>query len=130
MKKRLRKKYHRGEFKQEGFTVLVQLNLSCSPETLSNTVDTIFRIVKEHNCFVAGGGDDKFNTFTIVPLKSVGTITEEIKQSIINQILLQTSGIKNIQAYALKDAWYITDEEFDKECVLIEEQKLKWQILR
>ena len=126
MKKRLRKKYKKGEFKQEGFTILIQLNSTCSPESQSNTIDTVFKIVEEHKCFAAGGGDGSFETLTIVPSKVKGTITEEIKQSIINQILLQTSAIKNIQSYSLKDSWYISEEEFEKECKLIEEQKAKW----
>lgn len=128
MKKRLRKKHHKGEFKQEGFTILVQLNSTMSPESLENTVDIIFKVIHEHKCFAAGGGDNEFNTFTIVPENNVGTITEDLKQSIVNQILLQASAIKNIQAYSLKDAWYTTEKEFNEECVLIEKQKVQWSI--
>lgn len=126
MKKRLRKKYHKGEFKQEGFTVLIQLNSTYSPQSQSDAIDTVFKVIEDHKCFAAGGGDENFTTLTIVPSKVRATITEEIKQSIVNQILLQTSAIKNIQAYPLKDSWYITDQEFEEECKLIQEQKVKW----
>ncbi len=123
MKKRLRKKYHKGEFKQEGFTILLQLNLTFSPNDLDNTIDTVFKVIQDHNCYGAGGGDEQFITITIVPSKRKGTITEELKQSILNQILLQTSAIKNLKSFPLRDCWYITDEEFEKEHQLIQELK-------
>jgi len=52
MKKRLRKKIHKGEFQQYGISIMVTANA----ENVDSIMDTIAEIAERHNIIFCGGG--------------------------------------------------------------------------
>ena len=52
MKKRLRKKLHKGEFQQYGISIMVSAN----SENVDTILDTIIEIAERHNIIFCGGG--------------------------------------------------------------------------
>ena len=66
MKKRLRKKLHKGEFQQYGISIMVAANA----ENVETILDTITEIAERHNIIFCGGG---FNRL-ILPSEKYGDL--------------------------------------------------------
>ncbi|GHT35074.1 hypothetical protein FACS189434_12310 [Bacteroidia bacterium] len=62
MKKRIRKKLHKGEFTQYGMSFFIEANNNNAQERLK----TITEVADNHNVFFIGGG---FGIFTMLPEK-------------------------------------------------------------
>lgn len=56
MKKRLRKKLHRGEFQQYGISLMVPV----TEDTIETTLNTITEIADKYQVIFCGGGLDRF----------------------------------------------------------------------
>ncbi|MGV8134894.1 MAG: hypothetical protein AB2L20_06750 [Mangrovibacterium sp.] len=66
MKKRLRKKLHKGEFQQYGISIMVPANA----DNVEATLDVITDIANHNNILFCGGGLGRF----IVPSKAYGEL--------------------------------------------------------
>jgi hypothetical protein len=66
MKKRLRKKLHKGEFQQFGISLMVPVNA----ENVETTLDTITAIADQHKILFCGGGLSRF----VLPSKEYGDL--------------------------------------------------------
>jgi hypothetical protein len=66
MKKRLRKKLHKGEFQQYGISIMVPVNA----DNLETTLDTLTDIADQNNILFCGGGLGRF----VVPSEEYGEL--------------------------------------------------------
>ena len=66
MKKRLRKKLHRGEFQQFGISLMVPVNA----ENVETTLNAITNIADQHKILFCGGGLGLF----VLPSKEYGEL--------------------------------------------------------
>jgi len=67
MKKRLRKKLHKGEFQQYGISIMVTANA----ENVDAILDTITEIAERHNIIFCGGGLSRL----LLPSDAYGNLT-------------------------------------------------------
>ena len=75
MKKRLRKKLHRGEFQEFGFCVSFDLVPGLAVEERNQVLDEFIDMIEKHGLQFGGGGRDTWEGF--VGLHSRGTETSQ-----------------------------------------------------
>ena len=105
MKKRLRKKLHRGEFQELGFDVRFQVTDDISEEAFDSAVDAFISQAIEANGLLCGGGGKKPEWDVFVTLGRRGSVTEEHRQA-VQQWLAARPEVKETQVGPLVDAWY------------------------
>lgn len=120
LKRRLRKKYKVGEFKQFAFTVLIMVD--DVPDELGLMYDPIFEIVENEKLCLAGGGGKNYITIAVCDQGRKNTVTEEKAQLVVDEIK-KLSFVKDAIRFPLMDAWNSTDEQYAEEDKLIEAEK-------
>ncbi len=105
MKKRLRKKLHRGEFQELGFDVRFQVTDDISEEAFDSVVDAFISQATEANGLVCGGGGKKPEWDVFVTMDRRGSATEEHRQAVQRWLAAQPEAAA-IQVGPLVDAWY------------------------
>jgi uncharacterized protein len=102
MKKRLRKKLHKGEFQEFGFDFSIQFHQPLTPEKADDLLDDFIEMIEKNALFLGGGGEElSLQGFIVATKKSV---TDEHEIAITDWI---KSKKDLIQSYKLekKDAW-------------------------
>lgn len=105
MKKRLRKKLHKAEFKELGFEL--QFDLLDTMVDQNEYLDFCLRFLKEaieENDLLCGGGIGTGGRLMIVR-HSRGSVTEEQRDLVVNWLSNQPM-VQNIRVSDLRDAWY------------------------
>ena len=110
MNKRLRKKLHKGEFRELGFNLEFDYtgDYRADEEKFFQFFDRYDEFLGVMNIECIGGIGDHFNGF--VSHIGRGTVTEEQRQSVIDWLGKQPEAT-NITAGPLCDAWYGWDKE-------------------
>jgi uncharacterized protein len=102
MKKRLRKKLHKGEFQEFGFDILIQFKQTISFDKKEIFIDDFIELIEELNLLFGGGGSE---------LKMEGFITAEkgsvtnLHENKISSWLESKSDIVESFKIEKKDAW-------------------------
>jgi uncharacterized protein len=107
MRKRLRKKLHRGEFQELGFEVCFRVADDISDEAFDGIVDPFISQAIEANGLLCGGGGKKPEWGVFVTLDRRGSATEAHRQA-VQRWLTARPEVKEIRVGPLVDAWYPT----------------------
>ena len=105
MKKRLRKKFHRGEFQELGCEVCFQVVDNLSYDAFDAVVDAfISQAIEAHGLLCGGGGKNpEWNVF--VTREGRGSVTQEHRQAIETRLTARPE-VSTVQIGPLVDAWY------------------------
>lgn len=104
MKKRLRKKLHRGEFQEFGFCVSFDLVPGLTVQERNHVLDEFIDMIEQHGLeFGGGGARDTWEGF--VALDSRGTATETHRAAVREWLQTQAK-ISAVRIGELRDAWY------------------------
>ncbi len=105
MKKRLRKKLHKGEFQELGFSVSFNIKHDTVEEGM-DTFDDFINAVEDMNMYVGGLYDtDKAKASMFVVSKECRSVTDEERLKVI-EWLKADSRFEDVNAGELVDAWY------------------------
>jgi uncharacterized protein len=102
MKKRLRKKRHKGEFQEFGFDIIIQFKQTISSQKREKLFGDFIELIEELNLLFGGGGSE---------LKMEGFITAEkgsvtnLHENKISSWLESKSDIVESFKIERKDAW-------------------------
>lgn len=104
MKKRLRKKLHKGEYRQFGFEVSFRFRPGLNEESVEEFLQAfLIWAFEEHDLtFGGGGGDDGWSGFIVPERKSA---TEEDRR-VVADWLAGRGELVEYQAGPLVDAWH------------------------
>jgi hypothetical protein len=105
MKKRLRKKLHKGEFQELGFEVRFRTTDSISDNDFDSLVDAFIDQAIEGNGLMCGGGGKKPEWSVFVTLDRRGSAMEGHRQA-VQKWLTARSEVKEVEVGPLVDAWY------------------------
>lgn len=103
MRRRLRKKKHLEEFREDGFKVRAQISLEADFEAF---IDRLIDAVEARRLGVTGGGDKDFQGF--VAHLGRGTATEADREA-LGRFFAADPAVAQHEVGALVDAWYIQD---------------------
>jgi uncharacterized protein len=102
MKKRLRKKLHKGEFQEFGFGILIQFKQTISFDKKEIFIDDFIELIEELNLLFGGGGSELTLEGFITAEKGSVTNLDENK---ISSWLESKSDIVESFKIEKKDAW-------------------------
>ena len=125
LKKRLRKKYHVGEFQQFGFTVLIIVKEIDPDDKSYNAIidrmhDEVISIVESEKLCLAGGGGKNYLEFYICDQGIKNTIDEAKVQQVLDKIK-KLDFVINVETFGFMDAWNSTEKQYEEERELIKE---------
>ena len=102
MNKRLRKKLHKGEFRQYGFEFSFEFDPPLGEEEFSSFFDRLLEMLESHDLGMGGGGDR--NGIEGAVQKNKGSVTlEEIEM--VRSWLTGCTEVKNVSVGELMDMW-------------------------
>ena len=104
LKRRLRKKYHFGEFQEFGFEIFTEFIANLSEEDFDEFVDDFIDEIEGHKLFFGGGGDSKKWEGFVTSGKKHDSPTIEQKEA-IRKWLENRSDVEYAKTGELKDAW-------------------------
>ena len=104
MKKRLRKKLHKGEFQELGFEINLKLHQHLTDDELKPWLDEFIDAVEEIGLAVGGGGLYE-QSFFADKLSGPGPVTPEQRER-LSQWIGQNSKVASFELGPLQDAWY------------------------
>ncbi len=103
MRKRLRKKLHKGEFRELGFDLRFRLSPGLSEESFEAFLDTFLaEAIEAHGLSFGGGGKEEIEGF--VTLSARGSATEEHRR-ILMRWLESRPEVVEYSVGSLVDAW-------------------------
>lgn len=105
MKKRLRKKLHLGEFREDCFEIEFSFDPPLSPEAFDNFWDDFVCGLIEAEDLQFGGGGDPASWHGFVEKAGRGTVRERDRQIVVDW-LEQHPDVSTVSAGPLRDAWY------------------------
>lgn len=104
MKKRLRKKLYRGEFKQLGFVMTATYEEKADMDTLGAFVDEILAKFEELN--LDGSGYFDFADFDVLVNTGSPDTDEAARRQQAIDFVKALPGVKEVNASELVDAWH------------------------
>ena len=104
MNKRLRKKKHRGEFKEIGFDFKISFTPICDDEQHFEMIDNIYMLIEQHG-FYAGGGCDESSFDGCMSVFSWRINADEMKRKLFDA-LQALPGVLSVEFGSNHDAWY------------------------
>jgi uncharacterized protein YggL (DUF469 family) len=104
MKKRLRKKLHRGEFQEFGFAVAWQFTSAQDDETLNLFFQALVKMVEDRELTFGGGGDTKQGSGFFCK-KGRGSTSEE-DRSLVTKWFGDLGPVVSAKSGTLEDAWH------------------------
>ncbi|HSK73649.1 MAG TPA: 50S ribosome-binding protein YggL [Pyrinomonadaceae bacterium] len=108
LKKRLRKKYHLGEFQELGFEIFTELKSGLNEKDFNRFVDDfIDEIERNKLLFGGGGGKESWKGFVSSSIKYTSP-TEEQREN-FRKWLANRSEIQNVKIDEFRDAWHNWD---------------------
>lgn len=108
LKKRLRKKYHVGEYTEYGFNLIIHTE-KLNEDDLIELYDTLFQEIEKRNMY-AGGGGDEFKVELAVTSESYRYPVTIEKAKELSDFVLTLKGVKNVYYSPLVDAWNLTKD--------------------
>jgi uncharacterized protein YggL (DUF469 family) len=112
MKKRLRKKKRVGEFREDGFTILAEVNVTNNSPENHEFLDDLIEFVESKDLGIGGGVGDKVDVFCT--RLGRGTCTEDDRTAVSGWFQNHPL-VTRFKIGPLVDAWYGKDEEYDLE---------------
>lgn len=109
MKKRLRKKLRKGEFREMGFFISFHFDEKLSQSKVDELFDKFLELLEDNNLGVGGGFSTTKGYFDFkgfVTWDGRGTVLEKHRTLIDKWLKEQGSVIKNYKIGVLVDAWY------------------------
>jgi hypothetical protein len=104
MRKRLRKKLHKGEFQEMGFEIRFRMSNDLDEAAFDALIDAfIEQAIEANGLMFGGGGQREWKGF--VTLERRGSATEEHRQ-LVQRWLENQPQILEHQVGPLMDAWY------------------------
>ena len=104
MNKRLRKKKHRGEFKEIGFDFKICFTPIYDDEQHFEMIDNIYWLIEQHG-FYAGGGCDESSCDGCMSVFSWRINADEMKRKLFDA-LQALPGVLSVEFGSNHDAWY------------------------
>lgn len=104
LKKRLRKKYHVGEFQELGFEIFTKLKFKLSENEFDKFVDDFIEEIGANKLLFGGGGREAWEGF-ITSAKRFSSPTEEQRNK-IGQWLKNRAEVEDVKIGELKDGWH------------------------
>jgi uncharacterized protein YggL (DUF469 family) len=104
MNKRLRKKLHKGEFKELGFGIFLKLRPELTETELEAWLDDLIEIVERLNLGIGGGGRHE-QEFFCSRLAGRSPVSLE-DQEALGRWLAQDGRLVSFKLGNLEDAWY------------------------
>ena len=104
MKKRLRKKLHKKEFKETGFNFKICFAPIYDDEKHLEMLDDIYCLIEQHG-FVAGGGCNENSCHGFMAVLNYRINADEMKNK-LRTALLNLSGVTSVEFEENTDAWY------------------------
>jgi len=104
MKKRLRKKLHKKEFKEIGFEFNICFASTFDKEKRFETIYNIYDLIEQHG-FVAGGISDGKSCQGFMAIHNYRVNATEQKEK-LRIILLAVPGVTSVEFGKDTDAWY------------------------
>ena len=105
MRKRLRKKLHRGEFQEMGFEVRLRISSKLDESSFNKLIDAFIEQAIEANGLMFGGGGNESEWSGFVTLDRRGSATEEHRQFVQSWLQSQPQIVEH-QVGPLVDAWH------------------------
>jgi uncharacterized protein YggL (DUF469 family) len=105
VKKRLRKKFHRGEFQELGCEVRFQVVDNLSHDAFDAVVDAFISQAIEAHGLLCGGGGTNPEWTVFVTREGQGSVTEEHRQTMETWLTTHPE-VNTVQIGPLVDAWY------------------------
>lgn len=112
MNKRMRKKKRVGEFREDGFRILAEVNVTNNSPENEQFLDDLIEFVESRSLGIGGGVGDKVDVFCAYLGR--GTCTEEDRQAVSEWFQNQPL-VKRFKIGPLTDAWYGTDKDYKLE---------------
>ena len=109
MNKRLRKKKHRGEFKEIGFDFKICFTPIYDDEKHFEMIDDIYLLIEQHG-FSAGGGCDESSCDGHMAVLSWRINAGEMKNK-LQSALLSLPGVTSVEFGENIDEWYVSIRE-------------------
>lgn len=103
MKKRLRKKFHKGEFAEFGFEISFYYPAASDPDKASQFLGEYIDLIEEAGLECGGGGAEHQSYF--ITKSGRGSVTEKQRET-VNAWLEHHPDICNVMAGEMRDAWY------------------------
>lgn len=104
LKRRLRKKFHIGEFQELGFEIYVESKSNLSETDFDKFYDEFIEKIEENKLSFGGGGPKVWQGFVTSPIKHQSP-TDQQRENIKN-FLESLPDIAKCEVGKLKDAWY------------------------
>ena len=104
MNKRLRKKKHRGEFKEIGFDFKICFIPIYDDEKHFEMIDNIYMLIEQHG-FYAGGGCDENCCDGCMTVQNYRINADEMKSKLLD-VLQALPGVLSVEFGSNHDAWY------------------------
>jgi uncharacterized protein YggL (DUF469 family) len=125
LKKRLRKKYHVGEFTLMGFTIVIMVpdideNDPLFMENTDKMYDDIIGIVEGEKLGLGGGGGRNYLEFYVCDKGVRNTVTEEKIMRVLDKVKA-LDYVKDAVVVSVMDAYNFTEKEWDDNNTLIDE---------
>lgn len=105
LKRRLRKKFHIGEFQELGFEVTIKFNLNFTETDFDRFWQKFIGKIEEDKLECGGGGNHKVWQVFVTSSKKYQSPTNEQRVNIINY-LESHPDIAKCEVGDFKDAWY------------------------
>jgi uncharacterized protein YggL (DUF469 family) len=106
MKKRLRKKLHKGEYQELGFGIEGEFIDNFNADKF---LDDFIEFCENNNLQCGGGNNCEFFDF-FVTLQGRGSVTEDLKKK-VKEWLINHKFVKSVKVGKLVDAWYVKFED-------------------
>jgi len=103
MKKRLRKKLHKGEFRELGFEIRFEFDRLFTEKEVFDYCDGFIDMLESYGLEVGGGWDTKHFDGFITTHK--GSVSPEEREKVIAW-LSEAEDVKTFMTGELRDAWY------------------------
>ena len=104
MNKRLRKKKHRGEFKEIGFDFKICFTPIYDDEKHFEMIDNIYLLIEQHG-FIAGGGCDEKSCDGFMTVLNYRINADEMKSKLFDAFQA-LPGVLSVEFGSNHDAWY------------------------
>lgn len=105
LKKRLRKKYHLGEFQELGFKIYFSFESFVSEEELNLFLEEFIDEIERNTLLFGGSGDKKNWEGFVTSAEKFNSPTDEQRNN-IDKWLKNRSDIENVKLDELTDVWH------------------------
>lgn len=110
MKKRLRKKLRKGEFKEIGFEIKCFLNEGLQESDFDKFIDDFLTMIEERGLVFGGGGSVKDSWEGIVAKEKKYTCTDSSDKEFISDWLESRNEIRDFSLGRDIDLWYSLED--------------------